>query len=139
MGQHPKFEPTPHFASATADDGSPIRNRGLMALLSPRMQQRLAKDGEAVTPAATPRLSMRFKDDRHGHVRVLAERSKNMRAGKKMTGAVERLAVGDWEEARGTPSGTAGAGATDAADRPGTAEPLVVLGGLKCAPTAADI
>jgi hypothetical protein len=101
------FGLTPYFSSATADDGSPMRNRGLMVLLSPRMKQRLAKDGKAMVPALRGRgLSMRFRDDRHGHVRVLAvygvaDSSKAPKAGEEKVGAVERLEVAEWVREQG--------------------------------------
>jgi hypothetical protein len=107
----PEFELTPHFASATADDGSPMRNRGVMVLLSPRMQSQLAQDSAPVPAPRGRGLSMRFQDGVHGYVRILAvygtaDHSKKAKAGENMTGAVERLAVAEWlrtqgEEARG--------------------------------------
>ena len=157
-----KFALTPYFSSATADDGSPMRNRGLMVLLSPRMNQRLAQDGKAVTAALRGRgLSMRFKDDQHGHVRVLAvygvaDLSAKQKAGEEMTGASDRMAVADWVreqglEARGTaePSATApevgdtttcsGDGGQQARmDKKKTPEPLMVIGDLNCAAEPAD-
>lgn len=115
---------------------------------------------------------MRFQDGVHGHVRILAvygtaDHSKKAKAGEKMTGAVERLAVAEWlrtqgEEARGkrlrpekvlpmvdiedtvaggarADSGPEGEGSSAAAIvQAEQAEPLMVIGDLNCAPAPAD-
>jgi exonuclease III len=121
---------TAHVAPADADNGSPLLHRGVLVLLSDRMQRQLARE-DAIDLAPRGRgMAMRFRDGRYGHVQILAvygvaDPTTVQKAMDEMPGSTERQALAAWANEREEQARRAH-------------EPLLMVGDLNCTPAVAD-
>jgi exonuclease III len=124
----PRYEVVPHFSWAENGDGSPLRHRGALVLLSKELKEKLDPRFDVELAPRGRGMALHFADKAHGtaHVAVVygvASPDEELQAGDALPGKAERQLLAKWLRTIGTKAGK---------------EPMMVMGDLNSVPADRD-